>query len=124
MQPSSESEDDLLVWDRVRLRLPVFPGQLDEARRLYLEAIALAQAMGDVEAVEQIEEGLKELTSKRKAQAKAQAEKDGKPDQETESQEEEEAATGWWEEEEEVSLLVSDILYRWESTGQNSSLCV
>ncbi|XP_063075328.1 tetratricopeptide repeat protein 19, mitochondrial isoform X1 [Engraulis encrasicolus] len=69
-------------------------GQLDEARRLYLEAIALAQAMGDVEAVEQIEEGLKELTSKRKAQAKAQAEKDGKPDQETESQEEEEAATG------------------------------
>ncbi|KAL2097715.1 hypothetical protein ACEWY4_006922 [Coilia grayii] len=59
-------------------------GQLEEARRLYLEAIALAQAMGDGEAVEQIEEGLKELTSRRKAQ------KDGKPDGQTEC----EAASG------------------------------
>ncbi|XP_036375188.1 tetratricopeptide repeat protein 19, mitochondrial [Megalops cyprinoides] len=40
-------------------------GQLEESARLYQEALALAQATGDGEAVEQIQEGLKELDSKK-----------------------------------------------------------
>lgn len=42
-------------------------GELEEASRLYHEALALAQAMGDGEAIEQFQEGLKELASRRDA---------------------------------------------------------
>lgn len=46
-------------------------GELEEASRLYHEALALAQAIGDEEAAEQIQEGLKELASRRDAQSNA-----------------------------------------------------
>lgn len=62
-------------------------GQLDEASRLYHEALALAQAIGDGEAAEQIQEGLKELASRRDAQTSA------KPSGETECPEEGQAAS-------------------------------
>ncbi|KAJ8268440.1 hypothetical protein COCON_G00136120 [Conger conger] len=41
-------------------------GQLEESGRMYQEALAMAQATGDSEAVEQIQEGLKELETKKK----------------------------------------------------------
>lgn len=62
-------------------------GQLEEASRLYHEALALAQAIGDAEAAEQIQEGLKELASKRDAQTSA------KPAAETECPAEGQAAS-------------------------------
>ncbi|XP_031418750.1 tetratricopeptide repeat protein 19, mitochondrial isoform X2 [Clupea harengus] len=62
-------------------------GQFEEASRLFHEALALAQAMGDREAEEQIQEGLKELASRRDAQT------DGKPAGQTECQAEGQAAS-------------------------------
>ncbi|XP_029109664.1 tetratricopeptide repeat protein 19, mitochondrial isoform X2 [Scleropages formosus] len=44
-------------------------GQLTESARLYREALAMAQAAGDGEAVENIQEGLKELGGKKDGQA-------------------------------------------------------
>ena len=41
-------------------------GQLEESGRLYQEALAMAQATGDSEAVQQIQEGLKELETNKK----------------------------------------------------------
>ncbi|KAG9355916.1 hypothetical protein JZ751_000760 [Albula glossodonta] len=43
-------------------------GQLEESARLYQVALAMAQANGDSEAVEQIKEGLKELDDKKNEQ--------------------------------------------------------
>lgn len=40
-------------------------GVFEESVKLYEEALALAQAVGDVEAVEQFQEGLKELSRRR-----------------------------------------------------------
>ncbi|KAI5627892.1 tetratricopeptide repeat protein 19, mitochondrial [Silurus asotus] len=40
-------------------------GEFEESAKLYKEALALAQAAGDAEAVEQCEEGLKELSRRR-----------------------------------------------------------
>ncbi|XP_041956422.1 tetratricopeptide repeat protein 19, mitochondrial [Alosa alosa] len=62
-------------------------GQFEEASRLYHEALALAQAIGDGEAAEQIQQGLKELASRRDAQA------DGKPGGGTECPTEGQAAS-------------------------------
>lgn len=38
-----------------------WPGRLEEAVRVYQEALSLAREAGDQEAVEKIQEGLKEL---------------------------------------------------------------
>ncbi|KAJ8336903.1 hypothetical protein SKAU_G00381230 [Synaphobranchus kaupii] len=48
-------------------------GNLEESARLYQEALAMAQANGDGEAVEQIQEGLKELDNKKDGQADEKA---------------------------------------------------
>ncbi|XP_010893659.1 tetratricopeptide repeat protein 19, mitochondrial [Esox lucius] len=51
-------------------------GLFEESVKLYEEALVLAQSVGDEEAVEQIQEGLKEVANRRKAQeAEAQAAK-------------------------------------------------
>lgn len=40
-------------------------GEFEEAGKLYQEALALAQAAGDAEAIEQLQEGLKELANRK-----------------------------------------------------------
>ncbi|XP_030631633.1 tetratricopeptide repeat protein 19, mitochondrial [Chanos chanos] len=48
-------------------------GQFEESERLYREALVLAQTAGDGEAVEQCEEGLKELSTRRAGQTQDKA---------------------------------------------------
>ncbi|XP_067309676.1 tetratricopeptide repeat protein 19, mitochondrial isoform X1 [Pseudorasbora parva] len=48
-------------------------GEFEESAKLYQEALALAHAAGDGEAVEQIQEGLKELANRRDEQTKSKA---------------------------------------------------
>lgn len=50
-------------------------GRLDEAVRVYQEALDLARQAGDEEAVEQIQEGLKELKRRRQERKKEPAQK-------------------------------------------------
>uniref|UniRef100_A0A8C2D3B9 Tetratricopeptide repeat domain 19 n=1 Tax=Cyprinus carpio TaxID=7962 RepID=A0A8C2D3B9_CYPCA len=49
-------------------------GEFEESSKLYQEALALARAAGDGEAVEQLQEGLKELASRRDGQTKSKPE--------------------------------------------------
>lgn len=51
-----------------------WPGRLEEAVRVYQEALGLARQAEDQEAVEQIQEGLKEL-KKRNQERKESAQK-------------------------------------------------
>ncbi|CAM4591265.1 unnamed protein product [Leuciscus chuanchicus] len=46
-------------------------GEFEESGKLYAEALALARAAGDEEAVEQLQEGLKELTNRRDGQTES-----------------------------------------------------
>ncbi|XP_056123536.1 tetratricopeptide repeat protein 19, mitochondrial [Rhinichthys klamathensis goyatoka] len=48
-------------------------GEFEESGKLYQEALALARAAGDEEAVEQLQEGLKELTNRRDGQTESKA---------------------------------------------------
>lgn len=43
-------------------------GEIEEAGKLYQEALTLAQAAGDAEAIEQLQEGLKELAERKSGQ--------------------------------------------------------
>lgn len=45
--------------------------EFEESGKLYEEALALARAAGDEEAVEQLQEGLKELTNRRDGQTES-----------------------------------------------------
>ncbi|XP_052403886.1 tetratricopeptide repeat protein 19, mitochondrial-like [Carassius gibelio] len=49
-------------------------GEFEESSKLYQEALALARAAGDGEAVEQLQEGLKELASRRDGQTESKPE--------------------------------------------------
>ncbi|XP_051555943.1 tetratricopeptide repeat protein 19, mitochondrial isoform X2 [Myxocyprinus asiaticus] len=49
-------------------------GEFEESGKLYQEALALAQAAGDGEAVEQLQEGLKELANRKDGQTKSNTE--------------------------------------------------
>lgn len=51
-------------------------GQLEEAVRFYQEALGLAQQAGDKEAVEQIQEGLKEVKRRRSQEKKEEQEEE------------------------------------------------
>lgn len=51
-----------------------FSGEFEESSKLYQEALALARAAGDEEAVEQLQEGLKELASRRDGQTESKPE--------------------------------------------------
>lgn len=53
------------VYKSYWLRGCVWSGELEESAGLYEEALKLARAAGDEEAVEQLEEGLKELEKRR-----------------------------------------------------------
>lgn len=50
-----------------------WPGRLEEAARVYQEALGLARQAGDQEAVEHLQEGLKEL--KRRSQERKKEQK-------------------------------------------------
>lgn len=52
-----------------------WPGRLEEAVRVYKEALGLARQAGDQEAVEQIQEGLKELKRRSQESKKESAQK-------------------------------------------------
>lgn len=55
-------------------------GEFEESVKLYKEALALAQAAGDTEAVEQFEKGLNEL-SRRKEEQKQSTNKEPSAEQ-------------------------------------------
>lgn len=52
-----------------------WPGRLEEAVRVYQEALGLARQAEDQEAVEQIQEGLKELKKRSQERKKESAQK-------------------------------------------------
>lgn len=52
-----------------------WPGRFEEAVRIYQEALGLAREAGDQEAVEQIQEGLKELKRRSQERKKEPAQK-------------------------------------------------
>lgn len=52
-----------------------WPGRSEEAVRVYQEALVLARQAGDEEAVEQIQEGLKELKRRSQERKKEAAQK-------------------------------------------------
>lgn len=52
-----------------------WPGRLEEAVRVYQEALGMARQAGDQEAVEQIQEGLKELKRRSQERKKESAQK-------------------------------------------------
>lgn len=57
------------------MRRSDWPGRLEEAMRVYQEALSLARQAGDQEAEENIQEGLKELKRRSQERKKEPAQK-------------------------------------------------
>lgn len=55
-------------------------GEFEESSKLYQEALAVARAAGDGEAVEQLQEGLKELACRRDGRTESKPEEQGLKD--------------------------------------------
>ncbi|XP_051985175.1 tetratricopeptide repeat protein 19, mitochondrial-like [Xyrauchen texanus] len=64
----------LVIFKHVHPGVITFPGEFEESGKLYKEAQALAHAAGDGEAVEEFQEGLKELANRRDWQTKSKTE--------------------------------------------------